>query len=1436
MADSLFDNRYRYDYIYPRGRSGETLRAVDTQDNDRPVVVKRPAPHDAPPIRSGQEVSILNERKALSRLAGHPSLTELLGGGQFYVSGIVHQYIVVERAQGTVIADFVRELAARGERMPDLEMLVIVDILLDMLVLAHERDIVYNDVDAKHLFWDREHYRLKVIDWGNAVFLEGDEATPQGVSRQSDIYQVGELLYFMLTGGARMEVPRDAGEDFRLDFGEDDSRIPQRLQTIVSRAAHPNVRLRYRTIGDLRRDLIEYRTPLERDRDSAVTRLLERLRQNRSKEELHGMLQTLEPVLLMDPGYPEARRVFSMIEDRLSDLEVAADLDAAHIYLDSANWARAASLLDELRGKTRGDTAVLVKLLRDWARMLERAGLHPTPLAVMDGIALIFDGDPGAAAYAVLTQDSTDERVMSVGLLLAERVAAHYGEVTVLHPNLYRLSVALDDLAADNVPVAEVRQMLTDIRESLIGLSNNGGRRKRAASKTATPASLIDLRDGYRATVDQLATLGALIDSTIGHDNNALRKLPLDTLERATQATMALADNMHVIGKHAASSPRDARAALESSRAIDPGAAAWESLQKLLDGLYELLQSYQTYIPAADGSDLAGWLNASARDLEPFAERLFDEMLNGMIAGLGRAAENWAAYAEATVTGSRIGAVTALVNATEAIGTVSPTLAGWLNHLRTTVASAPYVERHALYGALGRALADGWENFDKGRVQDAERLGAQAYEAARNETEQTAAMRLRDLSEVTRGWIERGGVGSADRTKAALQTVDNLFTPEQRQTRVQFNRQMPSQETYLRAMGKGLVEQFGRSSSAAVRVLFVSYMLQSAQDASEDQLEDAEFWREAGQRVLGDAGLRHPITKAIDELVARRRDLLYAATLLNEVDHAGKLATLDEVRKRLEESPQAKILSPAVFSLRELTAATRDWADGEFRAAGIKLENAIKAIDEVEASAQITLTHYRAWLLDLLNAAAELHNQMRKMQVIIEQRPDAPDSFVRSTHRALAETTGRLLGGSYATTIRQWRDTYEQFLGVYTDPTTRRSAKLSRFNELFRALFIDRHPAYPLYRHWYTQTDAAPEFPAPPTDEPTPRLAETDDVEEAAEVPVFSRTTAVEDEPEPRRGSRLWLLLIPLLIVIAVGAYLLLNGGPGGDGGDDATPTATADAAAIASGAAPTLPTPTPIVPTDEPPTSIALINTLPAAATNPPSATPTETPVTPSGTPTPTLTHTPSATPTPSITPLPPQGVQGVQNLLTMLSGMETADWSVEQFGPLQEGAVWRLGAGGPTGSDPIVIPLTPDLLEEKYGNEASRRIISVEADLQLESYNPALLLDDEVYFGLVYQDAADPIQTAGVQINLVRTGVVNVGQRVGDINAVISQRSLGDVRVRLRLDRNPETGAVTTFINGEPVGLPLPLDAPEGVIPALYVKDGGVIVYLSSWTVALR
>jgi hypothetical protein len=1446
MADSLFDNRYRYDFIYPRGRSGETLRALDTLDNDRPVVIKRPAPHDAPPIRSGQEVSILNERKALSRLAGHPALTELLGSGQFFVSGIPHQYIVVERAQGVIVADLVRELAARGERLPELEMLVIIDELLSLLVIAHERDIVYNDVDAKHLFWDRERYRLKVIDWGNAVLLEGDESTPQGVSRQSDIYQVGELLYFTLTGGARMDVPREAGEDFRLSFGQDDARISPRLQSIVSRAAHPNTRLRYRTIDELRKDLTDYRVPLERERDAVVNRVLDKLRQNRSKDELNGLLQTLEPALLMDPGHPEARRAFSTIEDRLSDLEIAGDLDAARIYLESANWAGAASLLDELRGKTRGDTAIFVKLLRDWAHMLNRSGVQPAPLAVMDAIGLAFDGDLPTAAHTLLTQHSGDERIQGLELLMAERVAAHYPEVVVLRPNLFRVSAALDDLAADEIAVTESRALLNEIMHTLDTLpgGSSGGRGKRRPQTSS--ANLVELRDGYRGVVDQLAVLSALIESAISHDTGALRRVPFDALERATHAVMALADNMHVIGKHAAGSPRDARAALESSRAIDPTNPAWDVIQRLLEGLYELLESYQTYVPAADGSDLADWLVGSQRDLQPFSDRLFDEMLSGMIAGLGKAGAAWVAYADAAILGSKMNAVTALVTAAEAVGTVSPTLAGWFNHIRTTVINAPYVERYALYGALGRLLADGWENFDKGRLLDAERLGTQAVEAARSDTEQFAARHLHDLAEMARVWVERGGAGDVPRTKQALLNVEAQFSSEERAARLQFSKQMPTPETYLRAMNKGLVELFARNSTAAVRTLYLTYILQGALDANADRLDDAEHMRECALKTLADPSERHPALRALVDLFERRRDLGEAAALLNAVDNPSQLAKLEHTRRLLEENRQSKLLQPAVHSLRELENAARDWADGEFRASGIKLENAIKAIDDVENQAQITLTHYRAWLLELLNNAAHLHNQMRQMTTIIESRPEQPDPAVRTLHRGLVEATEELLGLQYAATLRQWRDTYEQFLSVYTDKSIRRSARLARFNDLLRALFIDRHPAYPLYRHWYSLTDAAPEFPAPPTDDPTPHMAEV----EAEALPKRSaptqaqhpeRTEPASERAAPRRKSA--LIVLALLGVVAAAAFWLWGRNDG-----SAPPTPTTNPAFISaltpetSPEAPASETAAPSPAASDTPTFVAVVNTLPPRPSDTPGPTPTPTPITPTATglptntPTATQTRPPTNTPTPTQTPLPPQGVQGVHNLLTLAAEMDAPSWSVEQFAPVQGGAAWRLGVGTATSGSVIIVPLPASLLNTRFGNNAAQRLISMEAEMTLETYNPPLLMDDLVYFGVMLQNAGSPEESAGVQINLAGTGVVNIGQRVGNVSAVISQRSLGSVRVRLRLDYNPETGAVTTFVNGEPLGLPLTLSAPVGIQPALFVKDGGVIVYVSSWTAALR
>ena len=1444
MADSLFDNRYRYDYIYPRGRSGETLRAVDIQEGDRPVVIKRPAPQDAPPIRAGQEVSILNERKALTRLAGHAVLTALLGGGQFAVSGMMHQYIVMERAEGTIIADLVLELAQRGERMPELEMLVAIDNLLDLLYNAHAHDIVYNDVDAKHLFWDRERYRLKLIDWGNAVFLEGDEVTAQGISRQTDIFQVGELLYFILTGGGRIDIPREAGEDFRVSFGHDSERIHSRLQAIVSRAVHPNLRLRYSSIAELRKDLSDYRVPLERERNAVIGRVMERLRRDLSRDELNGLLKALEPAIANDPSYPASRQALQEIQNRLNDLEVDADLDAARIYMESGNWTRAISVFEELRARARGDHAALLGLMLDWARILVDTSVQPLPPTVYDAIVLIFEGQSESAARRLLTENVDDSDARSLQYLLAERITAHLPDVLLLRPNLYRLEVALRHLEAEGVSVTEPRAFLIDITHALDELARaNGG-------------SLIELRDGYRAVVDQMTALHTFLGTVRAQHQLSNRKLPLSSLERATNAAMALADNMHVIGKQATSSPRDATAALDHSRAIDPLNRAWDSVQRVLNNLYELLGGYQTYVPAADGADLEGWLKTAQSDLQPFAERLFDEMLVGMILGLKIAAESWTTYAEKTVAGNRIGAVTALTQAVDAVSTISPTLAGWLNQTRTVINNAPYVERHALYGVLGRALADGWEHFDRGRLGDAERLGKQAYEIARSDGERFAARRLRDFAELARDWVERNGVSDATRTQNVLTKIELLYQADEIAARDNFAAQMPSKDTFLKAMNKGLTDQFARESTAALRILFLNYILLGVLDAHDDKLDDALFWRDAAVRTLGDLGTKHPTTHTLEEYVQRRRDLAAAAELINSINGIHALPTLESSRRALEENPQARTLAPALFSLRELEAATRDWSDGEFRAAGTKLENAVRAVDEIEAAAGVTLTAYRAFLMGLLTAGAELYANARRMAQVIDSKPEAPDDLVLQTHRHQVEVTTRLLGAAYAGNLRQWQETYEQFLTVYADQSLRRSAKLSRFNDLFRAMFIDRHPAYPLYRHWYNLTEQSPEFPPPPTSEPTPRITE-----EEAEPDEFRPFVRIEspdapddddsDEPPRRRLSSGIIVLAVggLLLLILVAVVLINNGGIGGSttptpanaAGNDATPEVVA---AVLTEEATDEPT---MLPTTAAPVVLATVPvrgsetatpTFTPSATPQPSATPT---LTPTQTWTPSATWTPSSTPPPTNTPMPtvpPGGLHGEQNLLRLANGAAFPTWRTDAFLPGQEGDYWRLGIGSEVPDASVIeIALQPPLLESVYGADAASRIISLDAELELITFNPPLLIDNQVYFGMMLEPVDDPAQAVGAQIQVPEAGVFNIGQRTGNNVTTNMQRAVGAQIARIRLVRDLSASTIAVFVNNEQVGTTLDfVSAETQVMPVLYIREGGVIVHVNSWRLTLR
>ena len=1453
MAEGLFDGRYRYDYIYPRGRSGETLRAYDKQQNNRPVVIKRPAPNDAPPIRAGQEVSILTERDALKRLAGHPVLTSLLDEGQFIVGGMSHRYIVMERGEGLIIADAVFELAENGERLPTLEMLVILDNLLDLLQTAHTRDIVYNDVDAKHLFWDRDNYRLKVIDWGNAVFLEGDEITPQGVSKRADIYQTGELLYFMLTGGRRADVPRDADTAWLVHFGDDAAELSPELARITSRALHPNPRHRYPTIAELRRELAGLRKTHEAERNAILARVNERLRRDRSRDELHNLQRVLQSALAMDPGYPASRDAADEIDARLNDLQISADLDAARIYLETANWRGAADILGELKGNARGETLKIIKLLFDWSVLLLEDQNNTHTNAIHKAIQQIFEGGWEDAAHTLIMAPYPDALTRRIHMRLAERITSHMPEVVLLRPNLYRLGEALASLdGVDGVRLAEQRELLDEINIMLDQMEPD-------------TVDLVDLRDTYRGVVDRLSAMTTLMEAVnIGWGE---RRLPLSSLQRAQNAAMNLADNMHVIGKQAASTPREALGALDNSRAIDPTNPAWDGVRRLLDELYEQLQSYQTYVPVADGSDLAQWLDQTQRSIAPYTARLFDEMLIGMGNGLTIAAEQWAQYDTHAITGNRLGVLNVLAASSEAVGTISPTLAGWFNQLRSVVNGTNYIERHALSGGLGRTLADGWAAFDEGRLTDAERLAAQAAQIAKRDDHKAAVQRLRQLTEIVRGWTDRNGYLDATRTASASEAVKALYTEDETDTRRRFNQQMPSQDTYLKAMKKGLVEVYGMHSTAAQRILFADYVLHGALDAHDKAFGDVIFWREAAQVTLPDHAETHPAYTTLHELVLRLQDLLALTDDFNALGGPQTIAELDTLHDHFNQHPRARLIAEATHALREVENALPDWANAEFRTAGMKLEKAVKGAQATQAHHPIDLTPYIGWLTDLQGAAAQLHTYKRDLLDLVETRPDTPTDELSHIHRAMVDITIAQIGEPYTATLKLWHDTYQSFAAVMAS-NERRSAKLSAFNDLFRAMFIDRHPAYPIYRHWFDQTERAPEFPAPPTNDPQPRLTEDDPLPEADD----TFTPRPQPDTPPRRpnkhGRRLRWAIAGLvgLAGLAVGGVAIsqLTEPPSLAITISPTPTTSAtdetDDAPVAI--EPTTLPPSPTETPPPPPTAIrtenALVQATPTETLPPPTApdatatpittaTPTNTPP-PSQTPTPTNTPSPSQTPTPAntATPLvPPEGLRGEVDLLQIFERIQRENptavfWEPDRLS--QEETGWRLGIGLETENDTLTLALPPELAIAYLGAEAPSRVQAVEATIALTTFNPALLGDetgDGVFFGMMLApaDSADPLANgAGLHIDVVQPGVVNIGGRQADDIDIISQRALNAVIARVRLERTAD-GRVQTFFNGQPLGIVggnTSEDAP--LLPVIYATDGGVILSVTEWRVFLR
>ncbi|MCI0710249.1 MAG: hypothetical protein L0154_08810 [Chloroflexi bacterium] len=1420
MPDSpTFDNRYRYDYIYPRGRSGETLRAWDTQDHDRPVVIKRPAPQDAPPMRAAQEVSIKAERKALERLAGHPVLAELRGKGVFRVGGQSHEYIVVDRAEGVIIESEVLALDEQGERLPLLEVLVIIDSLLDLLTHAHEEQVVYNDVDAKHLFWNRDTYQLRVIDWGNAVLLD-EGGGPSGVSRQTDIYQVGELLYFILTGGSRLDSMSTADGQYVVNFGTDAVRIPHNIQTIITRATHPNTRRRYTTIQQLREAVQEALEPLRKKRDAVLQEVEQALSRPQSRQELDNLTAKLDQAAEVDPAYPDTRRLQKQVILQRQRLALQADIDAARIYLDNGNWGRARDLMAELLEQADEVTRPLIEFIMDAATILAERGLNEPPHTLTPALDALLAGDALRAGHTLMAgQNPSDEQ-----FLLADRMAALIPEVKLLRPPL----VALEN--SSQVDAENIRA----IRQQLDSPEHRG---------------LQSLIDVYRDTISRLNQMRTELEATT--EAEEYRTL-LDPLGRAQTAAQAVMQHLEVVSMNAYGNPSKAGDALRAALAIDSLNPNIGELNAYFDDIHDAIRALASFTPNKDGSNLSDWFEETLSVLQPYGEDLDDRAFHQALTSIEKAARLWSETQDYLILGRRTQSIENLQQMTQFVEPFNQNLGGWMSSTVRQIQDATHVERLSPNEKLGQRLIEGYTLWDQGKYGAAVEHAESIADYAEFEGDKGALERLGRLGEIADVWLSTGGVSDAALTAHSDQDILNLLLPDEQVYLDKFiGDARGSDELYLKMMGRGLVDWMEQSSTAAPRILFLHYVWSGMQAAQTDDFEKANFWREAAIKTLNNART-NPIFAEFDNYLTGRQLVVEVQQTLNTVNSPQALL---EARNLLNQPMADKWLGPIQGAVQQLQEGIQYWEDGQFQLARTAIEESLRRLRLAQENYRIDLRNLIGWVEPLATGSIQLQGRSKEIERLAntakpgdDGTPEPADDILIENFREIMETTENLLGRENAYQMRQWYQIFEDIRRTH-ESNLNRNEKLIEFEAHFNNLFIDKHPAYPLFQVWRRTAQNLPEpiKPLPVTlggssDEVFVDDMKPESFEESVRTARSQKTTPAaesityEDDygsevvyEEPVSNDLPWTAIIALGVVIVFVVIFIVVGGFGeppqsdGDNSNNAVSNTTAtDNADTATEVPPTTePTVTPTVEsaTLPPPTDVPADTAIP----------PTVTPEPPTMTPEPATATLEQATPTEEVTQFvfggPPQNILDLLNV----NHPESCDWNDNWF-TSGAGGVWQLGATqADAGSGPIVVTISPECLEALLGPQAAQRIRSMEVDFELSVFDANDVSTGQVFFGFGMQNLSRERTTA--EIRVTQDDPIAASYGINQNGAFQFRTSLpNNPNGTMRLERQ-SNGILRLFVNnGQLLGdSETTYEAGAPLTPVLTTSGGDIFVVIS-------